>query len=321
MNRFIQKCNKEITTAEYSYYTARGACGTSFRIVQVSDLQSEYFGERQIGLPRAVERCRPDIIVITGDLVDRSHTDYLAAELAVKGLVNLAPVYYVNGNHEADLPGTEAADLYRTLEKHGVHVLMDSSRMLELGGMRVNIAGLSEYTLFQARRQQAGTGHRTKKSGLVIPAVVRQIRCAFGDRKQKKEVPGAGDAGDVNAAGSVNGEGCADGVSGAERLRETAGALRILLAHEPQYLRYYSAGRPDLIFSGHAHGGQFCLPGKERRGLFAPDQGVFPKLTSGCHRFAGSTMYISRGLGNSSFPLRLNNPPEIVCVEVIGTAE
>ncbi len=288
MNRFIQKCNKEITTAEYSYYTARGACGTSFRIVQVSDLQSEYFGERQIGLLRAVERCRPDIIVITGDLVDRSHTDYLAAELAVKGLVNLAPVYYVNGNHEADLPGTEAADLYRTLEKHGVHVLMDSGRMLELGGMRVNIAGLSEYTLFQARRQQAGTGHRTKKSGLVIPAVVRQIRCAFGDRKQKKEVPGA---------------------------------LRILLAHEPQYLRYYSAGRPDLIFSGHAHGGQFCLPGKERRGVFAPDQGVFPKLTSGCHRFAGSTMYISRGLGNSSFPLRLNNPPEIVCVEVIGTAE
>ena len=288
MNRFIQKCNKEITTAAYSYYTARGACGTSFRIVQVSDLQSEYFGERQIGLLRAVERCRPDIIVITGDLVDRSHTDYLAAELAVKGLVNLAPVYYVNGNHEADLPGTEAADLYRTLEKHGVHVLMDSGRMLELGGMRVNIAGLSEYTLFQARRQQAGTGHRTKKSGLVIPAVVRQIRCAFGDRKQKKEVPGA---------------------------------LRILLAHEPQYLRYYSAGRPDLIFSGHAHGGQFCLPGKERRGLFAPDQGVFPKLTSGCHRFAGSTMYISRGLGNSSFPLRLNNPPEIVCVEVIGTAE
>lgn len=288
MNRFIQKCNKEITTAEYSYYTARGACGTSFRIVQVSDLQSEYFGERQIGLLRAVERCRPDIIVITGDLVDRSHTDYLAAELAVKGLVNLAPVYYVNGNHEADLPGTEAADLYRTLEKHGVHVLMDSGRMLEQGGMRVNIAGLSEYTLFQARRQQAGTGHRTKKSGLVIPAVVRQIRCAFGDRKQKKEVPGA---------------------------------LRILLAHEPQYLRYYSAGRPDLIFSGHAHGGQFCLPGKERRGLFAPDQGVFPKLTSGCHRFAGSTMYISRGLGNSSFPLRLNNPPEIVCVEVIGTAE
>lgn len=288
MNRFIQKCNKEITTAEYSYYTAREACGTSFRIVQVSDLQSEYFGERQIGLLRAVERCRPDIIAITGDLVDRSHTDYLAAELAVKGLVNLAPVYYVNGNHEADLPGTEAADLYRTLEKHGVHVLMDSGRMLELGGMRVNIAGLSEYTLFQARRQQAGTGHRTKKSGLVIPAVVRQIRCAFGDRKQKKEVPGA---------------------------------LRILLAHEPQYLRYYSAGRPDLIFSGHAHGGQFCLPGKERRGVFAPDQGVFPKLTSGCHRFAGSTMYISRGLGNSSFPLRLNNPPEIVCVEVIGTAE
>lgn len=289
MNRFIQKCNKTVTTTHYTYYTERGQCGQSFRIVQVSDLQSEYFGRDQRDLLNAVEACGPDMIVITGDLVDRSHTDYLAAEKAADGLLKIAPVYYVNGNHEADLQGEEAADLYRMLEKHGIHVLLDRGELAEYGGIRVNIAGLSEYTLFQARRQQAGTGHRTRKSGLIIPAVVRQIRGAFGDRKKYRG--------------------------------EAAGALRILLAHEPQYLRFYSAGHPDLIFSGHAHGGQFCLPGKEKRGLFAPDQGILPKLTSGCHRYMDSTMYISRGLGNSSFPLRLNNQPEIICVQVVGTSE
>ena len=287
MNRILKKCNKTIVTSKHTYYTSRGKCGDMFTIVQVSDLQSEYFGEKQKDLLDAVSACGPDMIVITGDLVDRSHTDFLAAERAVNGFLKLAPVYYVNGNHEADLVGDEAADLYKSLEKRGVHVLMDRNEIAEFGGIRVNIAGLSEYTMFQARRQRAGSGHRTRKHGFAIPKVVRQIREAFGDRKAYRG--------------------------------EEAGALRILLAHEPQYLRYYSAGHPELIFSGHAHGGQFCLPGG--RGLFAPDQGILPALTSGCHRFGASTMYISRGLGNSSFPLRLNNPPEILCVQVVGTAD
>ena len=70
----------------------------------------------------------------------------------------------------------------------------------------------------------------------------------------------------------------------------------------------------DLVFAGHAHGGQIRLPLTE--GLYAPGQGILPKLTSGSHDAGTCTMYISRGLGNSTFPFRVFNRPEIVSLEL-----
>ena len=61
-------------------------------------------------------------------------------------------------------------------------------------------------------------------------------------------------------------------------------------------------------------GGQFRIP--FIGGLFAPGQGLFPKLTSGRHTKSGTDMIISRGIGNSSFPVRINNHPELVVVEL-----
>ena len=72
----------------------------------------------------------------------------------------------------------------------------------------------------------------------------------------------------------------------------------------------------DLVFSGHAHGGQFRLPFLGR-GLVAPGQGLFPRYTEGVHERNGTTMIISRGLGNSVIPVRLFNQPEIVCVKLV----
>ena len=67
------------------------------------------------------------------------------------------------------------------------------------------------------------------------------------------------------------------------------------------------------MLSGHAHGGQFRIPFLHQ-GIWAPDQGFFPRMTEGCFKEDKTTMYISRGLGNSAFPLRLFNHPEIVSV-------
>lgn len=89
----------------------------------------------------------------------------------------------------------------------------------------------------------------------------------------------------------------------------------ILLAHEPQHIENYSKADYKLILCGHAHGGQWRIP-FTKQGLYAPGQGVFPKYTSGVHTCDNSKMVISRGLGNSEFPLRLFNRPEIVVLEL-----
>ena len=89
--------------------------------------------------------------------------------------------------------------------------------------------------------------------------------------------------------------------------------LNILLCHRPNFFKKQSSYGFDLIFSGHAHGGQFRIPFTDQ-GILMPDQGFFPKLTEGIHKDKNSTLIISRGLGNSGFPFRLFNHPEIVVV-------
>ena len=92
----------------------------------------------------------------------------------------------------------------------------------------------------------------------------------------------------------------------------------VLLAHRPELLPVYSKNDVDLVFSGHAHGGQIRLP--VVKGLYAPHQGVNPKYTEGMHEQNGTTMIVSRGLGNSRFPFRVFNHPEVVVVELRSEA-
>lgn len=86
----------------------------------------------------------------------------------------------------------------------------------------------------------------------------------------------------------------------------------ILLAHRPELIDEYSKWGIDLVLSGHAHGGQIRLPGIG--GLYAPGQGFFPKYTSGNYTVGDTEMIVSRGIGNSAFPLRVNDRPEVVIV-------
>lgn len=90
---------------------------------------------------------------------------------------------------------------------------------------------------------------------------------------------------------------------------------KMLLAHEPQYFEKYANAGYDLVLCGHAHGGQWRIP-FTKIGLYAPGQGAFPKYTSGAHEKGKCSMVISRGLGNSEFPLRLFNRPEIVVINI-----
>ncbi len=265
--RGLKYCNRALVATEYRLRSERvpEAFG-GFRIAHISDLQSEYFGEEQRELLEMVRNGNPDIIAITGDLVDRNHTDFMAALKAVSGLLKIAPVYYVNGNHELQIRQTRIHPFYEELKLLGVHVMFDRCEKFEKDGSHINIMGVAETSVYAAKEigWELGTGFESA----VLLEKLRDI------------------------------------------CEEKDNAFTIMLTHEPQYLTDYATTNADVILSGHAHGGQFRLPNGQ--GLYAPGQGVLPKMTSGFHIEGRSAMLVSRGLGNSVFPFRLNNRPEVV---------
>ena len=89
----------------------------------------------------------------------------------------------------------------------------------------------------------------------------------------------------------------------------------ILLAHRPEYLYVYERNGIDLALCGHNHGGQIRING---RGLIGPSKELFPEYDAGVYTLKDATMVLSRGLGNSIFPWRVNNPPELVIVELVA---
>lgn len=90
--------------------------------------------------------------------------------------------------------------------------------------------------------------------------------------------------------------------------------FNILLVHKPRFLKTYAALDYDLVFSGHAHGGQIKLPGIG--GLLSPGQGFLPKFAEGMIQQEDTTLIVSRGLGNSLFPFRILNNPEVVVLTI-----
>ena len=86
----------------------------------------------------------------------------------------------------------------------------------------------------------------------------------------------------------------------------------LTLSHRPEVFSAYVECEQDLVLSGHAHGGQFRLP--LIGGLYGPTEGIFPEYCEGSHKENGTEMIISRGIGNSVFPLRLGNRPELIII-------
>ncbi len=92
--------------------------------------------------------------------------------------------------------------------------------------------------------------------------------------------------------------------------------FNLVLAHRPERFPIYGDTGADVILSGHAHGGQIRIG---RHGIYAPQQGLFPKYTEGWYRSGKSRMYVSRGLGNTiAFP-RIFNTPELNVIDFIST--
>lgn len=236
---------------------------SGFRIAQVSDLHNAQFGPDNQNLLALLEAEHPDLILLTGDLVDSRRTDLEIAIAFGTRAVQIAPTYYVPGNHEARLSHQDLETLRQGLESGGVIVLENRSEPLERDGAYITLAGVYDPNFY--------TDYLMNDSALVMDSLLS------GQDLEQQD-------------------------------------YTVLLSHRPELLDTYAAHPVDLVFAGHAHGGQIRLPGIG--GLAAPDQGLFPKYDAGLYTQEGTQMVVSRGLGNSIFPLRVNNRPELVLVEL-----
>ena len=207
---------------------------------------------------------QPNIIVITGDLIDNDRVDVAVALNFVHKLCEIAPVYYVTGNHEANVLLEDVAvftSLINGLEDAGVVVLRNSSvKITNAAGDSFNLFGIHDPYMYGGFSQ-------------IFPRA--EALCTEFDFKEDE--------------------------------------FNILLAHHPEMLYIYSKFDIDLVFSGHAHGGQITL---FRKALLAPDQGSFPIYSEGLYNMGNTQLVLSRGIGYSSLPIRVFCNPHLVYAHI-----
>lgn len=218
------------------------------RIAHVSDLHNDSLGRRHSLTMAQLRKAKPDLICITGDLIDARRTDIPCALDFVCQAIQLAPVYYVMGNHESRIPAYP--ELEQGLRQLGVQVLRNETATLLRDGQSLSIIGLDDPSISPD-----------------FPQLVRSLCSA---------APG----------------------------------FRLVLCHRPEKFRDYAEAGADLVLTGHAHGGQVRIPGVG--GVIAPHQGWLPKYDAGLYTEGRTHMAVSRGLGNSLCPLRVNNRPELL---------
>lgn len=232
-----------------------------YRIAHISDLHNAEMGEKNEKLLAMLRDAQPDIIAITGDLIDSRNTDIEVALQFAEEAAKIAPCYYVTGNHESRV--SECVALKEGLRKREIVVLEDERLEIDRSGEIVALLGVDDPSF--------------------------QTDYLFGDSitvMQRK----------------------------LQELMNKEDAFTILLSHRPELFEPYTISGVDLVLSGHAHGGQFRLPFVG--GLVAPNQGLFPKYDAGLYTNENTSMIVSRGIGNSLFPFRFNNRPEVILIEL-----
>ena len=135
--------NTALEVNEYEVVSDRIPQGfEGFRIAQVSDLHNAEFGEGNEKLIQLLSQTDPDVIVITGDLIDSRHTDIEIALDFARQAIKLAPVYYVSGNHEARV--REYEDLKMGLAEAGVVILENQNVQITREGESITLMGIDD---------------------------------------------------------------------------------------------------------------------------------------------------------------------------------
>ena len=226
------------------------------KIVQLSDLHDATFGEKQIQLVKKVKKLNPDLVFLTGDLIDSNRYNLQNSLDLVEQLTAFTEVYYVTGNHE--VATNQVKEITEALQALGVQVMSNKAKILTRNGENIVIAGIEDPLMRGMSNTEITVSESLDTAIFNIPPQT----------------------------------------------------FKLLLSHRPEVFDVYVEKQIDVVFTGHAHGGQFRIPGVG--GLVAPGQGWLPKYTAGKHTTGITTMVVSRGLGNSIIPFRIFNRPEIV---------
>lgn len=259
-----------------------------FTLIHVSDLHGAQFGKEQKRILAKIRAESPDLIVVTGDLIDSVHPNETAVVEFFRGASGIAPVFCVAGNHEFLLGPRNFARLKADWEAAGARFLINDSVWLE--------------------REPSHAANRLN-SGRNAAANSLAVRFSEAD------LSGAPHSESLCLAGiSDPFFAPSDWPKWLDRLTADHSRFTILLSHRPERFEAYAACGPDLVLSGHAHGGQFRLP--FLGGIAAPHQGFFPRYSEGLCESGPTRMIVSRGLGNSFIPVRLGNRPELVVVKL-----
>ncbi len=238
---------------------------TGCKIAHISDYHNTKIQSLTDSVISVLKAEKPDIILLTGDIVDCRKTDIVKGIKFVESITKIAPVYYVTGNHECNISieNQSAFDnMLLDLKALGVIVLRNEQTQIQFeNGDYINLMGIDD----------------------------PYFHCT-GSNEVKETTD------ELCSMLTVNKD-----------------AYNILLAHHPEQLDVYSEHGFDVVFSGHAHGGQGRLFGL---GLIAPDQGLFPEYTSGLYQQADTKLIVSRGIGNSIAPVRIFDRPHLIITEI-----
>lgn len=255
------KITNYIIDMKKGFETAKKPCFVCF-----SDLHLKRFGYEQSLLISTIDSCKPDAVLISGDVVNSNEPDRLSEVITfLKRLADKYPVFYAPGNHEEKLKKYEAdyCSYIKDVHDTGVVFLENTSVEYDFFGFKTRIYGISPSKEYY---------YRNKAS-------------KFLDYKHIKDLIG----------------------------EPSQNCYNILLAHTPEYFEEYIKWKPDLILSGHYHGGICRLP--VLGGVISPKFKLFPKYDYGRYYKDNSTMLVSSGLGYHTLPARIFNPSEILCIQ------
>lgn len=141
--------NKTLQVTEYEIDCSSHPELSGFTIAQISDLHNEEFGEGQKKLLNMVSECNPDVIAITGDFIDCRHPNVDIAIEFIEGAVDIAPVYYIPGNHERWV-FKEYKDLCQRMKEAGVHLMTETQEPLFYNNNEIVCMGIKDPDFYDA---------------------------------------------------------------------------------------------------------------------------------------------------------------------------